>query len=71
MAAWLAATLIWAWATGALPNWMTALVPALSTVPTMGAALLAFCIGATVLVFVIYVSIALRRALRNQPAEHP
>ncbi|MEO1138889.1 MAG: efflux RND transporter permease subunit [Pseudomonadota bacterium] len=68
---WLAITLGAASVHGTLPGVLTGLFPVLATLPAMSAALLAFISGAALIAVLLYAVIALRHALRRQPAEQP
>ncbi|QIE46412.1 efflux RND transporter permease subunit [Pseudohalocynthiibacter aestuariivivens] len=68
---WLAATMgaviVW----GGLPAPLLALVPMLAGMAPLRAALLAFLVGAALLVLLLYVVMALAQVLRRQPAGQP
>ncbi|MFX0541848.1 efflux RND transporter permease subunit [Roseovarius sp. S4756] len=64
IAAWFAATMGWAIWAGALPGAVAALVPFAAGMGAVPGALLAFSLGAVVLVFLLYAVLAVGQALR-------
>ncbi|WP_324752132.1 efflux RND transporter permease subunit [Roseovarius sp. Pro17] len=67
IAAWFAATMGAAMWTGALPGFVKALVPMAARIEPVAGGLLAFALGAMVLVAALYLVLALGQALRARP----